>query len=224
MKNTLRLFQLLLAVSGGYALYKYSDNGQAIAVASVILIALIDSCKGAIIKRSEPPQTIPDSNDRAQQQLACLRQSKSIAVINGAIQDLLRDLGLTVRPNPNHHTVDLILDLPEQDGRLGIKIINEVNEPRLNWDQWPEIKEFNEADEDQRLLLIAHNLVTAHGDKEQHHVNFPNSITNLLNQHKVTAMTSLSFCHLYQLCKEANQQPSLIFRRIYQHTGGVFEI
>ena len=243
MKNTLRLFQLLLAVYGLYVVTKYSGNPKPfIGLVCVVLIAILDRWKSEIIEINERQKSTVGSRleqgARAKQQLKVLRQSRSTAVVSNVILELIRDLGLTIHPSYKHQVIDYLMELPGQAGHkvnggaredgldhLGLKIIRDVNEPGQDWKQWQKIKEFEEEGGDQlRFLLIVHNLVETPKAGSPSYVDFSDHTAELLTQHRVTAMTSLSFCHLYQVCKKSNQDPQRIFRQIFQHQGGVYEI
>jgi len=243
VKNTLRLFQLLLAIYGFYVATRYSGNLKPfIALACVVLIVILDRWKTVIIgineRQKEQLGSKLKQGPRAKQQLEFLRQNRSTAVVRNAIQELIRDLGLKIRPSHKHKVIDYLMDLQDQAGlkvnsgakedgldHLGLKIIHDVNEPGQDWKQWQKIKEFKEEGEGHHyFLLIAHNLAEDHKAGSPHYVNFSDHTEKLLTQHQVTAITSLSFCRLYQACKESKQDPQRIFRRICRHQGGVFKI
>ncbi len=121
--------------------------------------------------------------------------------------------------------VDCLLEVPSQSGQLGLKILHGVDDPKLDWDQWQKIKEFEEDNNgDYRLLLIAQNLVDDPQTGEQFYIDFSSTTAGILDERRITAITTFTFCHLYRLCKENKRDPHEIFLRIYQHTGGVFEL
>jgi hypothetical protein len=230
VKNTLRLFQLLLAVYGFYVVTEYSgDPKPFMALGCIALIIILERWQSVIIEINErqkaPVGSRREQGAKIKQQLDILRQSRSTAVVSNAILELIRDLGLTIRPSRIYPVADYLMELPGQTGHLGLKIIHDVDEPDQDWKQWQNIKEFEKEGEGQNhFLLIAHNLAKNSKAGQQSYVNFSSNTAKLLSQHRVTAMTSLSFGHLYQVCKESSQDSQGIFQRICQHQGGIFEI
>lgn len=229
MKNTLRLFELLLAVYGFYVVTNDPSNPKPlVAMACIALIVMLDRWQATIIEIDERQKTPvakkAEEGAKAKQQLEILRQSRSTALVSNAIMELIRDLGLTIRPSREHQAIDYLVELPDQAAHLGLKIIHDVDEPDQEWQEWQKIKEFVEGEGQHHFLLIAHNLTEDPESGSQIHVNFSDPMAKLLSQHQVTAMTSLSFNNLYQICKGSNQAPEVFFQRICQHQGGVFKI
>ncbi len=236
----MQLLQLMLAVFGFYAALKYTGIYKYIVpLASLILLYLLDKVEVAVEKREEKAEEKKQAEEKIQatesinelqpaiikQQLDCLLFNKNVLLLTDSIQLLLRDLGFVVSPSSDSSLAERVLQMPGREGRLGLKIISDVAEPTKKWSQWDKISQYEKgAGGEQRLLIIANNVMLTDGEEEKKFKNFSNQANSLLATRHTVAMTTLTLYKVYRLCKEKGLDPKRIFRLIYQHPGGIFQL
>ncbi len=90
MKNTLRLFQLLLAVFGFYVVVQYTGNSKyIIPLVCIVLIVIMDRFETAIIRNAEAqdmqalhPGGKLDPSEKLRLQVDCIGQGSSLTVVS----------------------------------------------------------------------------------------------------------------------------------------------
>ena len=179
-------------------------------------------------KKGQPPAHALKSHQEAKttsQALDWLLKSKNVLLLTDAVQCLLQDLGLVVSPSPANPPVDRIVRIPGMEVRWGLIILGDVDDLREDWDEWEGIAAFDKGKEGkQRPLIICSNSVKTTPGGQQKYTSFSGPTTRLLSNKGVVAMTSLTLCKIYLLCKKKGVDIKTIFLPIEIHGGGIYQV
>jgi len=230
--KTLLLFQLLLAVYAFYSVVTYSDELKLwVPLFCLIGMFIITKIEGKVTK-GDTKAAATDQETKAESPgkqafnpLECLLKSKNVLLLTDAIHQLLRDLGLEVIRSPHHNALDRIVRLPGNQITLGLKILSDIQELSPEWDKWEALTAFDLAKGGElRLVLVGSNSVPEPGGGRPRFTSFPAPIQSFLAERKIVALTTLTLFKMYLLCKQKNLQASAVFRLVYCHPGGVFQL
>ncbi|MDH5525174.1 MAG: hypothetical protein OEY01_14455 [Desulfobulbaceae bacterium] len=233
MKSTLKLFQLLLAVSGFYAALKFVGNLQyGVALLSLVSIwgvdkfeVIIDKKQKKAVTEKKAAEQAAASREKANKQVAHALRNKNVIMLTDTIEGLLWDLGFSVSSSIKYRLLDRIIEGEGLRGKLGLKIIGDVDGSIAELTQLAiSCEEAGAAQDKLRILLIANNSGGLSPENGQEYKNFPGQVRNLLSQEKIIGITTQTLHELYRMCKDMNQDPNKLFSRIYQHPGGVFRL
>jgi hypothetical protein len=231
-KRTLQLFQLFLVVFALYALVKYGGHERFIASLGCLVVAfMVGKVESGLKKHGEEGESSSHGFGRRQeakntaQALEWLLKSKNVLLLTDAVQCLLKDLGLVVSPSPPEVSVDRMVKIPGTEVTWGLIILGDVDDVTEDWDQWEGIAAFDKGKGgSQRPLLICGNSVATKVGGQQKYKGFPGSARRLLSKKGVVAMTTLTLCKIYLMCKRKGVDIKKVFQPIATHGGGVFQI
>ena len=233
MKNTLRLFQLLLAVFGFYAALNYDENlKNYVPLASLVLIWGLDKFEGRVTSSKKEAagvnknsQQSATDNAKSRTQLAHALLNKNLLMITDTIEGLFWDLGISVSASFKYKLLDRVFELEGQQGQVGLKIVGDVDEITANVEQLVEICESPDAEKERlRILLIVNNAGELSKERGQQYKNISSQVKSMLVDKKIIAITTQTLHEVYRLCTEKKQNPNRIFSLIHQHPGGVFRL
>jgi hypothetical protein len=231
-ERTLQLFQLFLLIFAFYALVKYDGNERfLVSLACLVTAFLVGKVETRLGEhRKKAIDQAHDLGKKAEvkstsQALDWLLKSKNVLLVTDAIQCLLKDLGLVVAPSSGNRAVDRVLKIPGMEVTWGITILGHVEDLKENWDKWEEIAAFDQGTQGKRRsLIICSNCITEADSGQQKYRNFPTNTQELLSAKQVVAMTTLTFCKMYLLCKKKGVEINRIFHAIGELPGGVFQV
>ncbi|MDH3392938.1 MAG: hypothetical protein OEL66_02950, partial [Desulfobulbaceae bacterium] len=75
-----------------------------------------------------------------------------------------------------------------------------------------------------RMLLVVNTGEDGPLQTEQQAGKIPVHITKFLAERHTVAITTQTLAQLYQLCKDMKQDPKRVMGRIYNHSGGIFQL
>ncbi|MDY6952138.1 MAG: hypothetical protein SWE60_11545 [Thermodesulfobacteriota bacterium] len=230
-KRTLQLFQLFLLVFALYALVKYTGHERFLVSLACLMIAFVVGKIEAGLKeqnKGKPPAQAPGRPQEAKttsQALEWLLKSKNVLLLTDAVQCLLQDLGLVVSPSSANSSLDRIVKIPGMEVTWGLIILGDVDDLGEDWDRWEGIASFGQGKGGkERPLIICSNSVATTPGGSQKYARFSQTTEGLLSTKGVVAMTSLTLCKIYLLCKKKGVDIQRIFQPIETHGGGVFRI
>ncbi len=227
-KRTLQLFQLLLLVFCLYSLLIYTGNMRLlISLACLVGVFLIGKIQTAVAEQEEQGITQvkkPDQNDD-KKAIHWLLNSKKVLLLTDAVQYILKDLSLEIIPSTTHPYIDRLARIPGKRLTLGLKIYGDV----ADLDENPEsLEELADNDSgrggNRRLLIISSGCLAEGGNKEQKHKDYSESVSRMLSEKHLVAITTLTLYRIYMACKEKKVDIAAIFQAIQNHPGGVLRI
>jgi len=228
-QRTLQLFQLFLLVFALYAVVKYTGHERFLVSLACLMIAFVvgkvETGLKEPDKKGQPAPGRPNVAKTTSQALDWLLKSKNVLLLTDAVQCLLQDLGLVVSPSPANPSVDRIVRIPGMEVKWGLIILGDVDDLREDWDEWEGIAAFEKGKTGkQRPLIICSNSVKTTAGGQQKYTSFSRPTTRLLSQKGVVAMTTLTLCKIYLLCKKKGVDIETIFLPIETHGGGVYQV
>lgn len=230
--RTLQLFQLFLLVFAFYALQNYSGNQRwLVSLVSLVTAFVVGKVETGFTERRKQnnghhdDMTKKNETETTSQALDWLLKSKNVLLLTDAIQYLLQDLGILVSPSPDHAAIDRMVTIPGMQVTWGVKIISDIGDLNEDSDLWEELARFDLGrDGKRRLLIIASNSIKESGDPQQKYRNFSVNTHELLSSTRVVAMTTLTLCKIYLLCKKKNKDLQILLHPIQHYPGGVFQL
>jgi len=230
--RTLQLFQLFLLVFAFYLPVQDSNNQHLLlSLACLVTVFIVEKLRTTFTeaRNKENDQSKGRSTkagtETTLQALDWLLTSKNVLLLTDAAQCLLQDLGVVVSPCPDHPAIERLARIPGAEVTWGLKIVNNVTDLNDTWDKWDELAGFDlDKGGKRRLLIIGSNGIKAKGDRRQRYRNFSVNVQKLLSTRHVVAMTTLTFCKIYMLCKKKKADIKTIFDPIQHHPGGVFQL
>ncbi|MDY6988963.1 MAG: hypothetical protein SWQ30_13005 [Thermodesulfobacteriota bacterium] len=231
-QRTLQLFQLFLLVYALYAVVKYSGHERfLVSLACLVTAFVVGKVETRLKAQDENRQPAGHAPRRPQvakttsQALDWLLRSKNVLLLTDAVQCLLQDLGLVVSPSPASPSVDRIVSIPGMEVKWGLIILGDVEDLREDWAEWEGIAAFDKGKQGkQRPLIICSNSVKTTPAGQQKYTTFSGPTKRLLSTKGVVAMTTLTLCKIYLLCKKKGVDIKTIFQPIQTHGGGVFQV
>jgi len=231
-QKALLLFQLFLVILASYALLKYSGNQRLLmslgCLLSMLVIGRVETSVTEVSKVEKGKSNDIGKKDKTKttsQALDCLVKSKNVLLLTDAIHYLMQDLGLAVSLSRDHPAIDRLVRIPGTEVTFGLKILSGVTELNESWDKWGELANFDLGKGGKRrLLIIGSNCIKEAGEGEQRYRNFSQDARKLLSARHAVAMTTLTLCKIYLLCKKKKVGIKTIFYPIQHHPGGVFQL
>jgi hypothetical protein len=231
-QKSLLLFEFFLALCAFYALLHYSGTQRfLVSLACLVAMLVVGKAETSLTQPSTQrisPRTDTGEKDETQirsRALTCVLRSKNVLLLTDAIHYLMQDLGLAVSPSPDHPAVARLISIPDIEGTFGLRILGDVGELNASRDSWEQLASFDLGKGGKRRLLIIGSNFTSKGPDSQHRYrNFPDSSQKLLSARQMVAMTTLTICKIYMLCKKKGLNIKTVFERIQHHPGGVFHL
>jgi len=231
-QRTLQLFQLFLLVFALYAVVKYTGHERfLVSLACLVIAFVVGKMETGLKEHDEKGQPPGVARGRAQearttsQAVDWLLKSKNVLLLTDAVQCLLQDLGLVVSPSPANPSVGRIVTIPGMEVTWGLIILRDVEDLREDWEEWEGIATFDKGKEGkQRPLIICSNAVATTPGGQQKYTTFSATTKKLLSTKGVVAMTTLTLCKIYLLCKKKGVDIKKIFQPIETHGGGIFQV
>ena len=211
---------------------KYTGNAKyIISLSSIVVVGIMDRMDSFLERNDSdakvggnvlPPEI--QKSELLDNALKILLGNKNHQMLVDALQVLLRDVGLVIVPCLEHSLIDRIVRIEEQSIQIALKVVNDLEGLIADWDNLAPSEGFISGESGRlRLLIVYPGSEQGRGD-DQHSEKAPAHIVKFLTERHTAAITTKNMAKIYQLCKDNHQDPQRVFARIYQHSGGFFQV
>ena len=230
---TLLLFQLLLAVFGFYAAFKYSSIAKLyiplVCLTAMFLVAKLESrLNGSEGEEQQPGEGEPDGSGKTGDQFDTVKYilwGKNELMLVDAVHSVLRDLGLQVTKASEYPSIDRIVKVPGSRMSFGMQVIGSKVEVRGDNSKFNQALQFErEKENGGKTIIIAnthHSVSLAEREKLE---DFSRDALMRMEPIKVIGLNTFTLYKIWALCKYKGKDVKEILQLLFNHPGGLFRI